>query len=314
MKKQELLNLYQQGERNFRRQNLSGRSFIGQNLTDADFSGSDIRGADFSEAILRGTNFTNVQAGLQRSEAILLLLFLILLAALFGSAAGLVGTLLNLELRSFTNSFEEIIAGWAMVLLLLAFGVISVLEGIVAGFNVFGLAFVVAVGMAAVGPIFATLINPIAFAVSSAVALAITIISSVSAVTVLSIITALAAFRTFDGRAGVLIIVTYLSVFGYIVAATDIVSSVVFVVPAVMGLGLYLGWRALQGDPKHNVLLRQATALTARWGTSFRNADLTRADFSHANLSNTNFEGANLTRVCWNGTSTGETALSGHPS
>lgn len=310
MKNQELLSLYQQGERNFRRQDLSGQSFIGQDLSNADFSGANIRGVDFTNAILRDANFSGVQAGLQRSEAVLLFLFLILTAALLGWAAGFVGTLLNLELRSFTNSFEEIIAGWAMVMLLLAFALISVLEGIKAGFSVFAVAFVIAVGLAAIGPVFATLIHPIAFAVSSAIALAITIISSVSAVTVLAVIAAIAAFRTFDPRAAIAILVTYLSVFGYLVVETDIVTSVVSVVPAVMVLSLYLGWRALEGDSKHRGILRFAAAVTARWGTSFRNADLTRADFSHAKLKNTNFDGADLTRICSTGTSTGEAALS----
>ncbi|QYO64146.1 pentapeptide repeat-containing protein [Leptolyngbya sp. 7M] len=161
MNKQELLDLYRQGERNFRKQDLKGQSFIGQDLSGADFSGSDIRGADFSQAILRGANFTSVQAGLQRSEAILLLLFLVLVAVLLGAVAGFVGTLLNLELRAFTNSFQEVTAGWAMVMLLLAFAFISVLEGITTGFSVFALAFMVTVGIAAIGPILSTLINPI---------------------------------------------------------------------------------------------------------------------------------------------------------
>jgi Pentapeptide repeats (8 copies) len=310
VKKQELLNLYQQGERNFRRRNLSGQSFIGKNLSDADFSGANIRGADFTNAILRNTNFSDVQAGLQRSEAILLLLFLVLIAALLGSAAGFVGTLLNLELRSFTNSFEEVVAGWAMVMILFGFALIAVLEGISAGFSLFALAFVIAVGVAAIAPVFATLIHPIAFALSSAIALAITIVSSVSAATVLAVIAAMAAFRAFDMRAGIAVIVTYLTVFAYMVATTDIVTSTVAVVPAVMVMSLYLGWRSLQGDPKHKAFWRLATALTSRWGTSFRDADLTKANFSNAQLKNTNLEGANLTRVCWTGTDTGEIVLS----
>jgi hypothetical protein len=309
VKKQEVLSLYQQGERNFRKQDLRGQSFIGLDLSGADFSGSDIRGADFGKAVLRGVNFTGVQAGLQRSEAILLLVFLVLLAVVLGAVAGFVGTLLNLELRAFTNSFQEVTAGWAMLMLLLAFAFISVLEGLAAGFSVFALAFVLTVGIAAVGPIFSTLINPFSIAVSSAVALAITIVCSVTAATVMATIAALAAFRTFDVKAGIGVAGSYLLAFGYIVLKTNIVTSMVPVVPAVMALSIYLGWRALRGDPKHVVIRRLATALTARWGTSFREADLTKADFSHAKLRHTNFDDAILTRVCWTGTHPEEVLL-----
>lgn len=310
MKKQELLRRYQQGERNFRRQDLSGQSFAGQNLAGADFSGANIRGADFTNTILRGANFTEVQGGLQPSEAILLFLFLVLIAVLLGSAAGFVGTLLNLELRTYTSPFEEITAGWAMLLLLLTFCLISVLEGIITGFGVFVLALVIAVSLVAIGPIFYTFVNPIAFAISSAIALAITIISSVTALSILAVITAIAAFRAFDIKAAIVVIATYIAAFGYIVVATNIVTSIVPVVPAVIILGCYLGWQSLQGHPKHVIFRRVAAAITARWGTSFRDADLTQADFSHAKLHNTNFDGAMLTKVCWTGTSTGKKKLS----
>ncbi len=313
MKDQELLWLYQQGERNFRRQDLSGQSFVGKNLSDADFSGADIRGTDFSKAILRGTNFTGVQAGLQRNEAILLLLFLIALAALLGACVGLVGTLLNLDLRAYTSSFEETAAGWASLLLLLVFALLSVLEGITTGFSVFALAFMIAVVVAALGPlVISFMVNPIIFAISSAVALAITIISSVTALTVLATTTAIAAFRAFELRAAVAVASVFVVVFLIIVITTNIVTSIVPVVPAVMLLSVYLGWRSMQGDPRQDIFLQIATALTARWGTSFREADLTRTNFAHAKLSNTNFEGATLAHIRWRSDMADEEILS-HP-
>jgi hypothetical protein len=310
VKNQDVLNLYQQGERNFRRQDLSGQSFIGRNLSNADFSGADIRGADFSRAILREANFTGVQSGLQRNEAILLLVFLILTAALLGAAVGFVGTLLNLDLRAYTTAFEETTAGWAMLLLLLVFALISVLEGITTGFGVFALAFTISVTVAALGPLVVSLVSPIIFAVSSAIALSITVVSSVTALTVLATTTAIAAYRTFESRAAIAVASVFVLMFVYIVIATDIVTSIVPVVPAVMLLSSYLGWRAFQGDGRQSIFLRIASALTARWGTSFRNADLTKADFSNANLNNTNFEGATLTRVQWTDATSPGTAVS----
>lgn len=301
MKTQELLDLYRQGERNFRRQDLSGVSFKGQNLANADFSGADLRGANFTSAILQNAKFSDAQVGLRRQDKILLLGLLLLLAALLGTAAGFVGTLLNLELRDATSGFEETIAGWAMLLLLLGFAVLAVLEGITTGFSVFPLAFMAAVALITLAPLFATLINPLAFTVASAIALAITIIASATALTLFTAILAVMAFESINPRAGVLILLCYVGFFSLIVSITGIVTSVVPVVSAVTLLSAYLGWRALQGDPRQAVIRRVVNALSRPWGTSFRNADLTRADFSNVVLKDTHFEGANLTRVCWNG-------------
>jgi uncharacterized protein YjbI with pentapeptide repeats len=306
VKKEELLHLYQQGERNFRNQNLSGQSFCEHNLSDADFSGANIRGADFSRSVLRGANFTGAQAGLQPIEAALLGFLLVVLIVLLGVAAGSVGTLLNLELRSYTSSFEEITAGWVMLLVLLAFALISVLEGVKTGFAVFVLAFILAVGIAAIGPIFVAFINPLVFAVASGIALAITIVSAVSAVTMLATTSIIAAWCALNSKIAVGLAALYVVSFGYVVATTNIATSIIPVVPAVMLLSGYLGWRALQGDPRHGLLRRVADGITYRWGTSFRDADLTQANFSQASLKNSHFDGAILTRVCWTGMSTGQ--------
>ncbi len=310
MKNEELIALYQQGERNFRKQNLSGQSFVGQDLSGIDLSGADLRSANFTNALLQGANFTGIRAGLQRRKQILLLLLLGMITLLLGTAAGLVSTLLNLELRSFTTNFEEVTAGWAVLFILLVFALVSVLEGVIAGFSVFALAFGVAVALAVIGPIFSTLINPIAFAAAGAIGLAITIVSSVSAFTIFTTVAAMAALRAFDLRIVLAVPVIYTLVFAYIVSITEIVTSMVMVVPAVMLLGGYLGWQALQGNPKHRLMRRLARSLVIRWGTSFRGADLTEANFSHSDLKNVDFDEANLARVCWTGTESNQTTLS----
>lgn len=310
MKSQELLARYRQGERNFRRADLSGQSFVGQDLAAIDLSGADLRGAKFTNASLQGANLTQIRAGLQRNERIWLLLSLVLLTALLAAAAGFVSTLLNLDLRAFTTRFEEVTAGWAILLILVAFALISVLEGVVAGFNVFALAFGLALAVAILGPLVSTLIHPVTFAAASAIALAITIASSVTALTVFTTIVAMATLRAFDLRTALAIPFVYLLVFGVFVSVTEIVTSMVAVVPAVMLLSGYLGWQALQGNPKHRLMRRLARRLVIRWGTSFRGADLSYANFSQANLKNVNFDDAILTRVDWTSGETGQTALS----
>ncbi|MEH2401763.1 pentapeptide repeat-containing protein [Nostoc sp.] len=59
----------------------------------------------------------------------------------------------------------------------------------------------------------------------------------------------------------------------------------------------YIGWRSLTGDEKDASIRSFALAFAATGGTSFRNADLTDADFTGATLKNTDFRKANLTRT-----------------
>ena len=61
----------------------------------------------------------------------------------------------------------------------------------------------------------------------------------------------------------------------------------------------YIGWRAIKGDKKQAIIRNTAVAFAAFGGTSFRNADLTDANFTLANLKNSDFRSANLTRTCF---------------
>lgn len=62
-------------------------------------------------------------------------------------------------------------------------------------------------------------------------------------------------------------------------------------------LGAYLGWRALNGNPRDPWLRDFALAIPATFGTRFVRANLTAADFSCALLKNANFHQAFLRRT-----------------
>ncbi|MGK7931942.1 MAG: pentapeptide repeat-containing protein [Microcystaceae cyanobacterium] len=64
MKVSDILQRYQNGQRNFQGLNLQGANFAGKDLSGADFSQCDIRGANFKGATLIGVNFSGAKAGL----------------------------------------------------------------------------------------------------------------------------------------------------------------------------------------------------------------------------------------------------------
>lgn len=320
MKKQELLTLYERGERNFRRQNLSGQCFRGHNLSNADFSGAILKGTNFSRAILRGANFTAAQIGLRPLEALGLGLLLSLLVITLGVITGGVGALLDLNLPGYgtvpgygSAMVEGITVGgatvggitlavpvgWVMLLLLLAFALMAILEGIKTGFSIFALALGLAVAMTAVEPLIGHHVDPITFTIAAKIALAITVLLVITALTLLATTIVMAAWRSLNGLTAVGIALFYLITVWIVVYAARITPAIASVVPAILMLGSYLGWRALQDDPKHRGLRQIAHALTSFWGTNFRDTDLTEATFAQAKLRNTHFEGAILTRVHW---------------
>jgi uncharacterized protein YjbI with pentapeptide repeats len=79
-------------------------------------------------------------------------------------------------------------------------------------------------------------------------------------------------------------------------------AAAVAVAVAAAGLGIYVAWRALAGDEKHVWIRTVAISFAATGGTSFRNADLTDANFTKATLKSTDFRTANLTRTCFRNT------------
>lgn len=296
---EKILRLYQQGERNFSGLNLRGLSFQECDLSGADFSQADLRGTNFRRSMLRGVKFTGARIGLRVRGIILLMAGLLLLVALLGIGAGIMGTIVNLNIRAYTSRFEEVTAGWTTVLLLLGYALVSMRHGLKAGFSIFLLAFSLSVGVAATGPLIARLINPIAFSLAFAVANAITIVATVLAATVTAIVLAAGAWAAIGLGAAILTAAVFVLGFVLTVAATQIVASIVAVVPAIMLLTGYQCWRALKGDGQHSMIRRVVVALAVRWGTSFEAADLTEADFTGTRLSNANFGDAILTRTCW---------------
>ena len=275
MKASEVLKRYGDGRRDFSGECLRGESFKGMNLTGADFSEADIQGTNFTNADLRGAKFCGVKAGLQRSWAIFLVAVSWLLSALSGIFSFWIGALITLV--SNASSIENFITGMVSLIVPAVFFLVTIRKGLAVGSvaGVFGVAgaFTVAVVGAVAGA--RVVVGAGAFAVAIAGAFAVAVAGAV---------------------AGVFAVAGAVAVTGVFAGAFTVarVGSVAFVL-----LGAYIGWRALSGDERDAWVRAAAIAFAATGGTSFKDADLTNADFTAARLKSTDFRRAILTHTRW---------------
>lgn len=284
----------------FSGKNLRGHNFKCQNLTGAKFIGADIRGANFTNAILKEADFTRAKAGLQRRWTIFLVTISLFLSAIWGLMSGLTSVFLALLFR-LDNIKENTSVAWVLFLIVfLIFCTVTTIQGVVTG----------AVAGVAAGAVAATAAGAVAVALAMAAVLAMA-----AAVAVAGILAATAAV------AGVLVFkevslqpVKVTGVVAMAVAlalAMKVGMAVVMTVPGVAvaaaagmlvpaGMpGIYIAGRSLAGYEENAFVCSIAMAFAMTGGTSFRNADLTDANFTEATVKSTDFRKANLTRTCF---------------
>lgn len=320
MEAKELLQRYQQGERDFRGTNLEGVDLSGVDLSGIDLNGADIRGTNFSHATLIGANFCRVQAGLPRRWVMgLKILSFLLLAGVEGLL-----TLANVSWvgRTFSIGPPSLFAeAWAALVVQITFLVVFLRRGVSVAVAI---AVVVAGALAVAVPIAIAItcsvanacpvpppsdvVNAIRFTSSGNVfgtlwlAFAGAFTGTFAAALGFASTFAFAGTVAFAGDAagalalaGALVIASVPAIFiGHITGA---------VISAVAGDSLlvcaYIGWEALKGAPRY-ALIRSAAITFASWGgTSFRGADLTNASFDQARLQSGDFRKATLIRTSW---------------
>jgi Pentapeptide repeats (8 copies) len=293
MKNGELLELYEQGTRDFRNQDLRSISFVGQNLSGVNLSGSDIRGTDFTNSILQNANFTGVRAGLLPTQKSIILIASVTASLLLGGLAGWADALVELEFHNsdgFGGIAPSISARWIVLIIMLVFGYITQRHGMMAGFSTFIVALVVAV----VGAFITTSFVSIA----AAIVIAIIIVAFIAVVTAIVVILSLTTALTINVNAGAIVLAAFTPIFTLVAVPSAGESAVILAIVVTM-LSAYISWYAYLGDDRHTGLRAIAAHLATRKGTNFRGADLTNADFSHARLQGANFNDAifNRTRI-----------------
>ncbi|AFZ04226.1 pentapeptide repeat-containing protein [Calothrix sp. PCC 6303] len=290
----------------FSGKNLQGRSFKGQDLTganfsyayirDANFTNVNLRGANFTNAILRGANFSHAKAGLQRRSVIGLVLVSWLMSAMSGIFSGYAGYFV-----SFVSEigFYNFYTGLTWLIVLTIFWIITIRQGLLAGLGAIALAstgaIAIAIAIASTGSI------AIAIASTGNIVIAITSTGAIAITGVLASAVAVALALACASAIAVAVTIALASAVATAVAATSASTSAAVVAIALAEafslLSAYVGWRALEGDPKHAWIRSFAIAFASTGGTNFHSADLTDADFTQATLKNTDLSKANLTRT-----------------
>lgn len=295
----------------YRRAKLRGKSFKGQDLTGADFSHSDIRGADFTNAILIGANFSNTKAGLQRRWATIILLFSLLLSALSGLMSAVGGSLIGFILVD--SARENLYVGLASLIILSVFFLLSIRKGVLAACVFLAVTIALAVVTAVAWAGFVAVVWSGLAATSDPREIA-PIVALVATGTVAVIVTAVGAVivtitAAISGAvAGIFAVTIDVIVAGLLAGTVSVYAMMVNPVAGIIAgivsitlviLSAYVGCCAILEDKKQNFVRKIAISFTNRYGTSFKNADLTDADFTQAKLKSANFSKAKVTRTNW---------------
>ena len=296
----------------YRRQKLRGKSFKGQDLTGADFSHCDIRGTDFSNAILKGANFSNTKAGLQRRWAFIIVFFSLMISALSGLMSAVGSSLVGFILVD--SARFHLYVGIACLIILLVFFLLSIRQGLLAacGFLAIAIALAVVTGVMWAGFV-AIVWSGLATtrdAMESAPIVAVVAIGTLGVIVtaVAAVIVTITAAIT-GAVAGIIAVTITVMVAGMLAGIVSVyvmmnVNPVPGIVASIVSLILvilsaYVGCCAIFEDKRQNFVRKIAISLIGKYGTSFKNTDLTDADFTQAKLKSANFTKAKVKRTNW---------------
>ncbi len=279
---------------NFSRANLQGANFSGANLEGADFSQSKIKGVNFTGAVLKNAKFLNAQAGLENYWDIISIILLFNFSLLLGACSTRIGALL-FGLEGHIQSLSTI-AGLLATLVIITFLIVAWKQGI---------ATAVGVAVSEIGSF--GLIAALTSTVGHPEVARITAVAATDTILTVAVISALLFLYT----PIIAVIGMRWFVLAPIAALIEVASIIKFAngdigkslraggFSAIVVTGLFaviltivciqISRRAFAGDPKNAVMKSFAIAVTATFGTRFREADLTNADFSGANLRDTDF-------------------------
>jgi hypothetical protein len=268
--------------RTYIQQNLQKASFKNEDLTNANFAHSDLRGADFSGANLTGADFTDVKIGIRPMVTVVLFIAAFVISAFSGYVAMLAGNSVQRMLGSPEGTVRA--AGIVSVVATLLFIIYSYIKGVGTGIRhiiIPTAALVIAVG-----------IVPYLAGWSSGEGMLYLVIS-LSLVVVMFIVGTLA--RAVAGTmSSILFLIVALSGGLFAKSVGGGIGTALMAISCAM-----ISKRALSGAKGFELLRKMISYITAKFGTSFRHAELANANFSHLNVHNADFTDADVARANW---------------
>lgn len=262
--------------------NFQKASFKNVKLTKANFSGSDLRGADFTGADLSGGDFTNVRTGITSVNAVLLFIASLAISLFAGYLATFVGRTLSVLLKS--NNSHIRTGGIVSIALIIIFILYAIWKG---GSKSIVYLIIPTVILALVSAVIlytsglGTGMNMLYIALAFFLLLIMFVIGTIA--------------RTAAGSlSNILFLIVALS--GGIFSKTlgGGIGTLIMAISCAV-----ISKRALGGAEGFGFLKKIAVIVTRKLGTSFRDTQLTGANFSRSKIHNADFTGADIASVNW---------------
>ena len=284
--------------------NLQSQSFKGKDLSDVSFCDSDIRGANFTNTNLTGANFSNVRTGLTPFRTFNLIATSLILVTISGLIVGYSSAFPAFIANLLT---EKNIAGKEILitsglLILISFVFIIVRKGLGSSLGIMAIITAVVTAIIAFAGTGNSAITAAAVlqAVIIAMIVAGVLVTSLALSIFLSITTTKALPIPVILALAPAILGAQEGVKGSAAASLSMSLTMTGIVAiALIGLSTYISLQAMADDKKYKLIRSISISLCASFGTSFRGANLTDADFSQATLPHTDFRKANLKRTSW---------------
>lgn len=261
---------------------LRGRSFHNADLHDACFIGSDLRGADFSGANLNGANLSHSSMGFTFATTMVIFLITLIVSAASGYMAMLAGNMIQQMLSSPNLNMRT--AGIVTVITTAVFIIYSWWRGV--GNAVTSL-------LIPIGAI-ALLIGTMMYSLGLGTGIGVFYLIAAFLLVVIMFVIGTAARTAANSLSPIIFIVVALtgSIFGRSVGGG--IGAAVMAISCAM-----ISRRAVSGARGFGALRRIGNFLTQKFGTSFHDADLSRADLSSSRVRNSDFSDANISSVRW---------------
>lgn len=284
-------------------QNLQGRSFKRQNLRNANFSYADIRSTDFTGANLTGANFHDAIIGQQRIWKVLLLLQIWLIAGISSFFATVYGFLTSSVFGFSLNDSDRVAGLFSLMVLMIFFG-IAIRQGVNCNLAIVFTIIILITIIALVNLSFEIAKSGVSRSAYEDAAVDLGLLCIAFALATFATVIGVIAGKKSKDLGKNLLVTVFVSVavafnvtlgllnFNTPLNFKGFMLNIIFSV-----LSIYTSRKIFSGDQKYAVVLNAANYFKKIGTTSFRNADLTDANFTRVALTSADFHGCNLTRI-----------------